>query len=74
MRISGPFLVSASLLLAGFASGQASEEAAVRAAVNQYFKGHATAQSAEMSAAFLPSASASSRATPNSLAFVPPLA
>ena len=56
MRIYGPFLVSASLLLAAFAGGQASEEAAVRAAVNQYFKGHATGQSAEMSAAFLPSA------------------
>ena len=56
MRRSGPFLVSASLLLAAFAGGQTSEEAAVRAAVNQYFKGHATAQSAEMSAAFLPSA------------------
>lgn len=56
MRISSPILVSASLLLAAFAGGQASEEAAVRAAVNQYFKGHATAQSAEMSSAFLPSA------------------
>lgn len=56
MRVCGPVLVSASLLLAAFAGGQASEEAAVRAAVNQYFKGHSTGQSAEMSAAFLPSA------------------
>ena len=56
MRVYGPLLVSASLLLAAFAGGQASEEAAVRAAVNQYLKGHATGQSAEMSAAFLPSA------------------
>ena len=56
MRVYGPVLVSASLLLSAFAGGQASEEAAVRGAVNQYFKGHATGQSAEMSAAFLPSA------------------
>ena len=32
------------------------EDAAVRAAINQYFKGHATADGAEMRKAFLPTA------------------
>jgi hypothetical protein len=56
MRVSGLILASTSLLLAPLAGSQASEEAGVRAAINQYFKGHATAQTAEMSAAFLPTA------------------
>ena len=38
------------------ASAQANEEAGVRAAVNQYFRGHATAQRDTMAAAFLPTA------------------
>ena len=49
-------ILSMSLVLVGFAPTQASEEAAVRAAINQYFKGHSTARSDEMTAAFLPSA------------------
>ena len=56
MRTSVLFLASTSLLLAPLAGSQPSEEAGVRAAINQYFKGHATAQTAEMSAAFLPTA------------------
>jgi hypothetical protein len=49
-------VLSATLVLVGFAPSQASEEAAVRAAINQYLKGHATGRSDEMAAAFLPSA------------------
>jgi hypothetical protein len=56
MRIPGSLLLSAALLLVGFTRIQASEEAAVRAAINQYFKGHATARTDEMAAAFLPTA------------------
>ena len=48
--------VTASLLLVGFEPRQAGEEAAVRAAINQYFNGHATGRSEEMSKAFLPTA------------------
>ena len=45
------------LVLAGMtASAQQSEEAGVRAAINQYFKGHATGSGDEMRKAFLPSA------------------
>jgi hypothetical protein len=46
-------LLSASPRL--FAQGQ-SDDAGVRAAVNQYFKGHATADANEMRKAFLPTA------------------
>jgi hypothetical protein len=49
-------LLSASLLLVGYSTHQASEVAAVRAAIDQYFKGHATARTDEMAAAFLPTA------------------
>jgi hypothetical protein len=56
MRFHGSLLLSASLLLVGFAPGQSSEETAVRDAINQYFKGHSTGRSDEMAAAFLPSA------------------
>ena len=56
MRIPGSLLFSATLLLVGIEPRQASDEAAVRAAINQYFKGHSTARSDEMSKAFLPSA------------------
>jgi hypothetical protein len=56
MRIHGAMLLSASLLLVGFEPRQAVEEAAVRAAINQYFKGHATGRSDEMAKAFLPTA------------------
>ena len=56
MRISGTLLFSASLLIVGNEPRQAPEEAAVRAVINQYFKGHSTARSDEMSKAFLPSA------------------
>ena len=38
------------------ASAQASDEAGVRAAINQYFRGHATAHRDTMAAAFLPTA------------------
>jgi hypothetical protein len=37
-------------------SGQASDESAVRAVVNQYFRGHATASADEMRKAFMPTA------------------
>ena len=56
MRVPGSLILAASLLLVGFTPKQASEEAAVRAAINQYFKGHSTARSDEMAAAFLPTA------------------
>jgi hypothetical protein len=56
MRIHASVVLSSALLLAAFEPRQVGEEVAVRAAVNQYFKGHATGNSAEMSAAFLPSA------------------
>ena len=38
------------------ANAQANEEAGVRAAINQYFRGHATARRDTMAAAFLPTA------------------
>ena len=37
-------------------AAQNAEETAVRAAVNQYFKGHATGRGEEMRKAFLPTA------------------
>lgn len=42
--------------LAAAASAQPADEPAVRAAVNQYFRGHATASADEMRKAFLPTA------------------
>jgi hypothetical protein len=52
-RLLIPLLV---LLLGTPALAQSSEEQAVRAAVNQYFRGHATATADEMRKAFLPTA------------------
>jgi hypothetical protein len=50
-------LITVVLVLAGSPlPAQQSEEAGVRAAVNQYFKGHATGNADEMRKAFLPSA------------------
>lgn len=56
VRLSASVILTASLVLVGFSPTQASEEASVRAAINQYFKGHSMARSAEMAAAFLPTA------------------
>src|SRR5512145_568401 len=44
------------LAFATSAAAQGSEEAGVRAAINQYFKGHATGSGDEMRKAFLPTA------------------
>lgn len=44
------------LALASPAVAQKSEEAGVRAAIEQYFRGHATGSAAEMRKAFLPTA------------------
>jgi len=44
------------LALASPAVAQKSEEAGVRAAIEQYFRGHATGNAAEMRKAFLPTA------------------
>jgi hypothetical protein len=44
------------MLFGGAATAQTQEEAGVRAAINQYFKGHATASGEEMRKAFLPTA------------------
>ena len=50
-------LLTVVLVLAGsLLPAQQSEEAGVRAAVDQYFKGHATGNADEMRKAFLPSA------------------
>ena len=49
-------LLAPMLLTASSAGAQGSEEAAVRAAVNQYFRGHSTASGEEMRKAFLPTA------------------
>jgi hypothetical protein len=51
-------LITVAVLLCLPASlrGQAAEDQAVRAAVNQYFRGHATGDAAEMRKAFLPTA------------------
>jgi hypothetical protein len=53
-----PALIAAALLAcaAPSATAQSSEEQAVRAAVNQYLRGHATGDGAEMRKAFLPTA------------------
>ena len=53
------FLFSLTILLVALAAtprGQGSDEAAVRAVVNQYFRGHATASADEMRKAFMPTA------------------
>jgi hypothetical protein len=54
----GLFLAALLTTLPSSASAQqtSADDAAVRAAVNQYFKGHATADPAEMRKAFLPTA------------------
>jgi hypothetical protein len=44
------------LCLPASVRGQAAEDQAVRAAINQYFRGHATGDAAEMRKAFLPTA------------------
>ena len=49
-------LAFALLLFASPAVAQGSEEAGVRAAIDQYFKGHATGNGEEMRKAFLPTA------------------
>ena len=49
-------LVALMMLLPAAALAQQAEEQAVRAAVNQYFRGHATANADEMRKAFLPTA------------------
>jgi hypothetical protein len=51
-----PMLVLAGLLAMAPARVQNSEEAGVRAAIDQYFKGHATGRGDEMRKAFLPTA------------------
>jgi hypothetical protein len=51
-----PIAIIASLLLVSTAAAQPSEDAGVRAAINQYFKGHATGSGEEMRKAFLPTA------------------
>ena len=50
------FALLAVFLLPAIAPAQTSEEQGVRAAVNQYFKGHATGNGDEMRKAFLPTA------------------
>ena len=51
------WIVTLVLVLAGMTpSAQQSDEAGVRAAIDQYFKGHATGRGDEMRKAFLPSA------------------
>lgn len=54
MRIA--VIVVLAALLSASPSAQGSEEAAVRTAINQYFKGHATGIGEEMRKAFLPTA------------------
>jgi hypothetical protein len=58
MRVLNKVLVSAALLgaPAATAPAQANDEAGVRAAINQYFRGHATALRDSMAAPFLPTA------------------
>jgi hypothetical protein len=48
--------ILASLLLASLPAAQGSDDAGVRAAVNQYFRGHATGSGDEMRKPFLPTA------------------
>jgi hypothetical protein len=49
-------LVAMLLFLPAVAPAQTAEDTAVRAAINQYFRGHATADPGEMRKAFLPTA------------------
>ncbi len=49
-------ILSASIVLSVSGIAQTSDEQQVRATLNQYFKGHATADPAEMRKAFLPTA------------------
>jgi hypothetical protein len=49
-------IVAILLFLPAVARGQSAEDAAVRAAINQYFRGHATGDATEMRKAFLPTA------------------
>jgi hypothetical protein len=49
-------IVAILLLLPAVTRGQTAEDKAVRAAIDQYFRGHATANPAEMRKAFLPTA------------------
>jgi hypothetical protein len=53
-RIAAVLLVAS--CAAGVAAAQNTDEQGVRAAINQYFKGHATGQAEEMRKAFLPTA------------------
>ena len=55
-RRSAVATVLVSLMLGGVASTQSSEENGVRAAIQQYLKGHATGSGEEMRKAFLPTA------------------
>lgn len=50
------FLAALALLSVSTPAAQPSEESGVRAAIEQYFRGHATGSAAEMRKAFLPSA------------------
>ena len=50
------FALLALLLLPSITAAQTSDEQGVRAAVNQYFRGHATGDGNEMRKAFLPTA------------------
>ena len=50
------FALLALLLSPALATAQTSEEQGVRAAINQYFRGHATGNGDEMRKAFLPTA------------------
>jgi hypothetical protein len=55
--ISRLFLIASLLLVTpSIPHGQPSEESAVRAVVNQYFRGHATGSADEMRKAFMPTA------------------
>ena len=53
---SGLLLLTAVVTLSASLSGAQTEEQAVRAAIQQYLKGHATANADEMRKAFLPTA------------------
>lgn len=50
-------VVAAAVLSSATGFGQASDEQEVRAVINQYFRGHATGDPAEMRKAFWPTAS-----------------
>jgi hypothetical protein len=49
-------IVLSALLMSSTAVAQTSDEEGVRTALNQYFRGHATSDAAEMRKAFLPTA------------------